>query len=75
MQLPLLRGTLESEYNSSNVKIPRFMIIAKVIMHHIGPNAHYSAAELLKVIDVANSVCESRGKTPELMVLRRLRVS
>ena len=35
---------------------------------------HYSAAELSKLIDAANSVCESGGKTPELVVLRRLSV-
>ncbi len=36
---------------------------------------HYSAAELSKLIDAANSVCESGGKRPELVVLRRLSVS
>ena len=36
---------------------------------------HYSAAELSKLIDAANSVCESRGMTPELVVLRRLSIS
>ncbi len=36
---------------------------------------HYSAAELSKLIDAANSVCESSGKTPELVVLRRLSIS
>jgi len=37
---------------------------------------HYSAAELSKLIDAANSVC-ARGedKKPELVVLRRLAVS
>ena len=36
---------------------------------------HYSAAELSKLIDAANSVCESGGKPPELVVLRRLSIS
>ena len=36
---------------------------------------HYSAAELSRLIEAANSVCETRGKTPELVVLRRLSVS
>lgn len=36
---------------------------------------HYSAAELSRLIDAANSVCDRRGQTPELVVLRRLSVS
>ena len=36
---------------------------------------HYSAAELSRLIEAANSVCETRGKTPELVVLRRLSIS
>jgi len=36
---------------------------------------HYSAAELSKLIEAANSVCERDGKRPELVVLRRLNVS
>jgi hypothetical protein len=36
---------------------------------------HYSAAELTKLIDAANSVCERAGNKPELVVLRRLSVS
>lgn len=32
---------------------------------------HYSAAELSRLIDAANSVCERAGKKPELVVLRR----
>jgi integrase len=37
---------------------------------------HYSAAELTKLIDAANKVCERAGKgKPELVVLRRLSVS
>ena len=36
---------------------------------------HYSAAELSKLLDAANSVCESSGERPELVVLRRLSVS
>ena len=36
---------------------------------------HYSAAELTKLIDAANKVCEREGKKPELVVLRRLSVS
>ncbi len=36
---------------------------------------HYSAAELSRLIDAANSVCESGGKRPELVVLRRISVS
>ena len=36
---------------------------------------HYSAAELSKLIEAANSVCERRGNRPELVVLRRLSVS
>lgn len=32
---------------------------------------HYSAAELSRLIDAANSVCERSGKRPELVVLRR----
>jgi integrase len=35
---------------------------------------HYSAAELSKLIDAANSVCELGGKTPELVILRRLSI-
>jgi len=36
---------------------------------------HYSAAELSKLIEAANNVCERSGKSPELVVLRRLSVS
>jgi len=36
---------------------------------------HYSAAELSKLIEAANSVCERSGNKPELVVLRRLSVS
>jgi integrase len=36
---------------------------------------HYSAAELSKLIEAANTVCERRGNKPELVVLRRLSVS
>ncbi len=36
---------------------------------------HYSAAELTKLIEAANSVCERNGNRPELVVLRRLNVS
>lgn len=33
---------------------------------------HYSAAELSKLIESANRVCERNGNRPELVVLRRL---
>lgn len=36
---------------------------------------HYSAAELTKLIEAANSVCERDGNRPELVVLRRLSIS
>lgn len=36
---------------------------------------HYSAAELSRLIDAAESVCEREGRKPELVVLRRLSVS
>ena len=36
---------------------------------------HYSAAELSRLIDTANCVCEKAGNVPELVVLRRLSVS
>ena len=36
---------------------------------------HYSAAELSRLIDAANSVCERRSDKPELVVLRRLNVN
>lgn len=36
---------------------------------------HYSAAELTKLIDAANSVCERASNKPGLVVLRRLSVS
>lgn len=36
---------------------------------------HYSAAELSKLIEAANRVCERDGNKPELVVLRRLNVS
>ncbi len=36
---------------------------------------HYSAAELTKLIEAANRVCEREGNKPELVVLRRLSVS
>ena len=36
---------------------------------------HYSAAELTKLIEAANSVCERNGNRPELVVLRRLSMS
>ena len=36
---------------------------------------HYSAAELSKLIEAANTVCERNGNKPELVVLRRLNVS
>ena len=35
---------------------------------------HYSAAELSKLIEAANSVCERGTGKPELVVLRRLSV-
>jgi len=35
---------------------------------------HYSAAELSKLIEAANSVCERSGNKPELVVLRRISV-
>ncbi len=36
---------------------------------------HYSAAELTKLIESANSVCERNGNRSELVVLRRINVS
>lgn len=36
---------------------------------------HYSAAELSRLIEAADSVCEQSGQKPELVVLRRLSVS
>lgn len=36
---------------------------------------HYSAAELTKLIEAANSVCEKAGNKPELVVLRRISIS
>ncbi len=36
---------------------------------------HYSAAELSRLIEAANRVCETDEKRPELVVLRRLSVS
>jgi integrase len=36
---------------------------------------HYSAAELSRLLEAANSVCEDKGGKPELVVLRRLNVS
>jgi integrase len=36
---------------------------------------HYSAAELPKLIEAANKVCERDGHKPTLVVLRRLSVS
>jgi integrase len=36
---------------------------------------HYSAAELSRLIEAADSVCERQGSKPELVVLRRLSVS
>ncbi len=36
---------------------------------------HYSAAELSKLIEAANSVCDRSGNEPELVVLRRISVS
>ena len=36
---------------------------------------HYSAAELTRLIEAANSVCEGPKGMPELVVLRRLSVS
>jgi integrase len=36
---------------------------------------HYSAAELFKLIEAANRVCESDSRQPELVVLRRLSVA
>jgi CubicO group peptidase (beta-lactamase class C family) len=36
---------------------------------------HYSAAELSKLLEAANRVCDRKGKQPELVVLRRLNVS
>lgn len=36
---------------------------------------HYSAAELSKLIEAANTVCERDGSRPELVVLRRLNVN
>ena len=36
---------------------------------------HYSAAELSRLIESANTVCQRRERKPELLVLRRLSVS
>jgi len=36
---------------------------------------HYSAAELSKLLEAANKVCNRKGKQPELVVLRRLNVN
>jgi len=36
---------------------------------------HYSAAELTRLIEAANTVCSLGNKQPELVVLRRLSVS
>lgn len=36
---------------------------------------HYSAAELSRLIEAAEAVCERNGRTPEFVVLRRLNVS
>ncbi|MEM7706205.1 MAG: site-specific integrase [Pseudomonadota bacterium] len=36
---------------------------------------HYSAAELTRLIEAANTVCERKGNRPELVVLRRISVS
>ena len=36
---------------------------------------HYSAAELSRLLEAANKVCDRQGKQPELVVLRRLNVS
>ncbi len=36
---------------------------------------HYSAAELSRLIEAANSVCDRQSKQPELVILRRLSVS
>jgi integrase len=36
---------------------------------------HYSAAELSKLLESANRVCESDRRQPELVVLRRLSVA
>jgi integrase len=35
---------------------------------------HYSAAELSRLLEAANRVCDRKGKQPELVVLRRLNV-
>jgi len=35
---------------------------------------HYSAAELSRLLEAANTVCERNGNRPELVVLRRLNV-
>jgi integrase len=40
-----------------------------------GITTHYSAAELSRLIEAANAVCEQGSKKPELVVLRRLRCS
>ena len=36
---------------------------------------HYAAAELSKLIEAAETVCDSSGNKPELVVLRRLSCS
>jgi integrase len=36
---------------------------------------HYSAAELSRLIEAANAVCDKGSSKPELVVLRRLNVS
>jgi hypothetical protein len=35
---------------------------------------HYSAAELYRLLEAANKVCDRDGNRPELVVLRRLNV-
>ena len=47
-----------------------------LLVHRSGRmTTHYSAAELARLIEAANSVCNRGDKMPELVVLRRLSVS
>ena len=77
----LAAESLEEIHNARGIRQPRGAGVSfedrQDLLGHRSARitTHYSAAELSRLIEAANSVCETRGKTPEFVVLRRLSVS
>ena len=62
--------------NSDDQLVVLNRIAQSVVEAQRGQHAtHYSAAELSKLLEAANRVCEADRRQPELVVLRRLSVA